>query len=85
VADVAPSADDFRHDWNKTCSFFSTKGRDDMKGIIQMVSGIAIGGAGFYQIAEHPIQGICALLLAGFLMMTGFENKLAGRPQEPAN
>ncbi len=58
---------------------------DDMKGVIQMVSGIVIGGAGFYQIAEHPAQGICALLLAGFLVMTGFENKLAGRSQEPGN
>ncbi len=56
-----------------------------MKGVIQMVSGIVIGGAGFYQIAEHPAQGICALLLAGFLVMTGFENKLAGRSQEPGN
>lgn len=56
-----------------------------MKGIIQMVSGIAIGGTGFFHIAEHPVQGICALFLAGFLVMAGFENKLAGRSQEPGN
>jgi hypothetical protein len=53
-----------------------------MRATIQIVSGLAIGGAGFHQIAVHPIQGICALFLAGFLVMTGFEKKLAGRSEE---
>jgi len=47
-----------------------------MRGIIQIVTGLVVGGAGFLQIAVHPIQGICALFLAGFLMITGFEKKL---------
>ncbi len=50
-----------------------------MNGIIQIVSGFVIGCAGFHQIAEHPLQGICALFLAGFLVMIGFEKKLAER------
>ena len=53
-----------------------------MNGIIQIVSGLVIGCAGFHQIAEHPLQGICALFLAGFLVMTGFEKKLAERFEE---
>jgi len=56
-----------------------------MKGIIQIVSGIAVGAAGFYQISEHPVQGICALFLAGFLVMSGFDNRLAARTDEPGN
>ena len=57
-----------------------------MRGIIQIVSGLVIGGAGFHQIAFHPVPGICALLLAGFLIMTGFENKLAeGGHKETVN
>ena len=56
-----------------------------MRGTIQIVSGLIVGGAGFYQIAIHPMQGICALFLAGFLVMTGFEKKLAGRPEETGN
>ncbi len=50
-----------------------------MNGIIQIVSGFVIGGAGFHQIAEYPIQGICALFLGGFLVMIGFEKMLAER------
>ena len=56
--------------------------RADMNGIIQIVSGLVLGGAGFYQISVHPIQGICALFLAGFLIMIGFEKKLAERYRE---
>ena len=53
-----------------------------MSGIIQIVSGLVIGLAGFHQIAEHPVQGISALFLAGFLIMIGFEKKLAERSRE---
>ncbi len=56
-----------------------------MTGIIQIVSGFVIGGAGFHQIAEHPIPGICALFLAGFLIMIGFEKMLAERSREFRN
>ena len=56
-----------------------------MAGIIQIVSGFVIRDAGFHQIAEHPIQGICALFLAGFLIMTGFEKKLGERSREIRN
>jgi len=56
-----------------------------MNGIIQIISGFVIGGAGFHQIAEHPVQGICALALAGFLVMIGFEKKLAERSREIRN
>jgi hypothetical protein len=56
-----------------------------MTGIIQIISGFVIGGAGFHQIAEQPIQGICALFLAGFLVMIGFEKKLAERSREIGN
>jgi hypothetical protein len=44
---------------------------------IQILSGIFVGAAGFSRIAENPLQGICALFLAGFLIMTGFEKILA--------
>jgi hypothetical protein len=57
----------------------SGRRRTSMNGIIQIVSGLVIGCAGFHQIAEHPLQGICALFLAGFLVMIGFEKKLAER------
>ena len=53
-----------------------------MNGIIQIVSGFVIGGVGFHQIAEHPIQGICALFLAGFLVMIGFEKMLPDRSRD---
>ena len=53
-----------------------------MTGMIQIASGLVIGGAGFYQIAVHPIQGICALFLAGFLVMIGFEKKMVRRSRE---
>ncbi|MGC9965763.1 MAG: hypothetical protein ABSE08_10190 [Syntrophobacteraceae bacterium] len=56
-----------------------------MRGIFQIVSGLVIGGAGFHQIAIHPIQGICALFLAGFLVMTGFEKKLGEEHEETGN
>jgi hypothetical protein len=52
-----------------------------MTGIIRIVSGLVIGGAGFHQIAMHPMQGACALFLAGFLVMIGFE-RLAERYRE---
>lgn len=51
-----------------------------MSAIIQIVSGLIVGGAGFHHIANHPVEGICALFLAGFLLMTGFEKKLAEQP-----
>ena len=56
-----------------------------MSGIIQIVSGLVIGLAGFHQIAEHPVQGISALFLAGFLIMIGFEKKLVERSREIRN
>jgi hypothetical protein len=56
-----------------------------MSGIIQIVSGLVVGCAGFHQIAEHPIQGVSALFLAGFLVMIGFEKKLAERSREIRN
>jgi hypothetical protein len=56
-----------------------------MRGMIQIVSGIVIGGVGYHQIAVHPIQGICVLFLAGFLVMTGFEKKLGDGHEETGN
>ncbi len=56
-----------------------------MSGVIQIVAGLVIGCAGFLQIAEHPVQGISALFLAGFLIMTGFEKRLAQRSREIRN
>jgi hypothetical protein len=53
-----------------------------MTGIIQIFSGLVIGGAGFHQIAVRPIQGVCALFLAGFLVMIGFEKRLAVRSRQ---
>lgn len=53
-----------------------------MNGIIEILSGLVIGCAGFLHIAVHPIQGICALFLAGFLMVTGFEKKLSEGQKE---
>ena len=53
-----------------------------MTGIIQIVSGLLIGAAGFHQISENPVQGMCALFLAGFLLMTGFEKKILNSRDE---
>ena len=44
---------------------------------LQILLGILVGGAGFSRIAENPLQGICGLFLAGFLIMTGFEKLLS--------
>lgn len=52
-----------------------------MAGIIRIVSGIAIGGAGFEQIGAHPAQGVCALFLAGFLIMVGLDMELSDHPR----
>lgn len=49
-----------------------------MAGMTQIVSGIVIGGAAFDQIGAHPVQAVCALFLAGFLIMVGLEKKLSG-------
>jgi hypothetical protein len=57
--------------------------RPDMTYLIQIILGVIIGGAGFHQIAENPIQGISALFLAGFLVMTGFEKRLSRQNEKP--
>ncbi len=56
-----------------------------MTGIIHIIAGVAVGCAGFHQIAVHPIQGACALFLAGFLVMIGLEKRLAERSPEIRN
>ena len=48
-----------------------------MAGVIRIISGVAIGGAGFDQIGAHPVQGVCALFLAGFLILIGLEQQLS--------
>ncbi len=50
---------------------------------VQIGLGLLIGGAGFHSIGENPLQGSCALFLAGFLIMSGFEKRLAARLGEP--
>jgi hypothetical protein len=50
---------------------------------IQIILGLLVGGAGFRQIAENPLQGVCALFLAGFLIMIGFEKLLFRGAQKP--
>ena len=49
---------------------------------IQIILGLLIGGAGFHRIVENPLQGSCALFLAGFLFLTGFEKRLFGKPTQ---
>ncbi|MGC8490219.1 MAG: hypothetical protein ACP5SH_00640 [Syntrophobacteraceae bacterium] len=49
-----------------------------MGGVFQIITGIVIGGAGFDQIGTHPVQAVCALFLAGFLIMIGLEKELSG-------
>ena len=51
--------------------------------LIQIILGVIIGGAGFHQIAENPVQGISALFLAGFLVMTGLEKRLSRQNEKP--
>ncbi|MCL5406814.1 MAG: hypothetical protein M1398_08915 [Deltaproteobacteria bacterium] len=48
-----------------------------MAGTIQIISGIVIGVAAFDQIGAHPVQGVCALCLAGFLIIIGLDKKLS--------
>ncbi|MDR3569845.1 MAG: hypothetical protein P4L43_17620 [Syntrophobacteraceae bacterium] len=52
-----------------------------MAGMIRIVSGIVVGGAGFDQIGAHPVQGVCALFLAGFLIIIGLEQQLSDHSQ----
>lgn len=49
---------------------------------IQIFFGILVGGAGFKQLAENPLEGVSALFLAGLLIMTGFERVLFRNPQK---
>ncbi len=49
-----------------------------MAGMIRIISGIVIGVTGFLQIGTHPVQGVCALFLAGFLIIVGLERELFG-------
>ena len=53
-----------------------------MTGMIWVVSGLVIGSAGYCQIAAHPVQGICALFLSGFLVTIGFEKRSAKHLRE---
>jgi len=53
-----------------------------MFALIEMGLGLIIGGAGFLWIVESPLQGCCALFLAGFLVMTGLEKHLSGKAVE---
>lgn len=53
-----------------------------MLALIRMGLGLIIGGAGFLWIVESPLQGCCALFLAGFLVMTGLEKHLTGKTAE---
>lgn len=46
-----------------------------MIGLTKIFLGLIVGGAGFLRMAEEPLQGCCALLLAGFLVMTGFDER----------
>jgi hypothetical protein len=54
-----------------------------MASCIEIFLGLLVGGAGFRQIAENPLPGMCALLLAGALIMAGFEKMLSKRPEKP--
>ncbi|MFZ2447394.1 MAG: hypothetical protein WAW37_13640 [Syntrophobacteraceae bacterium] len=49
---------------------------------IEITLGLLIGGVGFNHIAENPLPGCCALLIAGFLIMTGFEKRLFRKAAE---
>ncbi|MGC9196680.1 MAG: hypothetical protein ACP5IL_14685 [Syntrophobacteraceae bacterium] len=69
----------FRADWNNTLRGVTLcRGGLSMAGMIQIFSGIVIGGTGFYQIGAHPVQGVCALFLAGFLIIVGLDKELFG-------
>ncbi len=50
---------------------------------MQIGLGLLIGWAGFHGLGENPFQGSCALFIAGFLFMSGFEKRLAGKHGEP--
>jgi len=50
---------------------------------IQILLGVIVGGAGFSRIAENPLQGICGLFLAGFVIMTGLEKLLSRNLHKP--
>ncbi len=53
-----------------------------MREFIQIGLGLLLGTAGFYKICEQPVQGICALFLAGLLVLTGFEKKFLKTDQK---
>lgn len=44
-----------------------------MMRIILYVCGLLVGVVGFLRISYNPLEGTSALLLAGFLVMRGFE------------
>jgi hypothetical protein len=53
-----------------------------MTALIEITLGLLIGVAGFVYIAENPYHASCGLLLSGFLVMTGFERRLFGKPAQ---
>ncbi|MEM5788742.1 MAG: hypothetical protein AAGU11_15640 [Syntrophobacteraceae bacterium] len=53
-----------------------------MFAFFEIALGLVIGGVGYSRIADNPLHGCCALLLAGFLIMTGFERRLSAKAVE---
>lgn len=51
--------------------------------LFEIVSGLVIGAAGFARLADDPLQGCWALLLAGFLLMTGVEKTIFKERRKP--
>ncbi len=54
-----------------------------MIALIEVIAGLVIGGVGFGRIAENPLEGSCALFLAGFLLLTGVEKTILGCSEKP--
>ncbi len=53
-----------------------------MTALIEIALGMLLGVAGFYYLAVDPYKGCGALLLSGFLVITGFERSLSRKPAE---
>jgi hypothetical protein len=54
-----------------------------MFAVIEIATGLMVGGVGFIRMADSPVQGCCALLLAGFLLMRRIEKQLVQKKPNP--
>lgn len=59
--------------WHRACSGGLFEEEHGMFRSLQILCGMVIGCIGFTQIGENPVQGSTALLVGGFLVLSGVD------------